>query len=490
MIYSQYTRFFTDIDGKSFGLLVNSLSGAVDLIACDVYAAWHERVAPEVFPEHARTRLLARGHFHAGSEETEHTFFVSASAALHEKSAAEATNAFWIIPTYRCNLRCSYCFQDHAMHAADSAFDSDLSPQEATGLIENLDRYGGIGTRPGQPRYLTLFGGEPLMRSVGDAVRTLVKCARNKGYKISAVTNGVELSHFVDVLGPDLIRWVQVTLDGIGGSHEKRRTGCGQPSFAQIADGIDIALARGVKVSLRTNVDRKLLDELTTMDEWIKARGWTTYKNFRWYTSPVETHSNESLRKITATTPDLIAHWSHHRSIKARPPYVGKHTATLRRLRQNGIAGRVETSACGAHSGMLFFDPRGDIYACAEQAGQRQFAVGNWRNVNVRASNLPWSERHVGASAVCSRCPNAFFCGGGCANAALNNGGDFFGPRCNGIKEAIDFASREFARGLIADKAIADALGASGSYSVNDDGIVITATSPEHYAERVSCARL
>jgi len=249
-------------------------------------------------------------------------------------------------------------------------------------------------------------------------------------------------------------------------------------------------LARGVKVSLRTNLDRKLLEELASMDDWIKSRGWPTFKNFRWYTSALEAHSNPSLTKIATNTADVVANWSNQRSIAARPPYVGKHAATLRRLRHKGISERIETSACGAHTGMMFFDARGDIYACAEQAGQIEFAVGSWRNAETAKPALPWAKRHVGASAVCSRCSNAFFCGGGCANAALQSGGDFFGPRCNGIKEAIDLASREFATALLADEGIAAELNINERYSVNPNNVVLSSTSTDNYVTQASCAPL
>ncbi|NEK20351.1 radical SAM/SPASM domain-containing protein [Rhizobium leguminosarum] len=490
MIYSQYTDFFGEIGGAPVGLLVNSITGAVDLIAGTIYRAWAQHSAPETFSESVRSRFLQRGHFYTGTAVLEQQFLASVSAALHEKAVAEATNAFWIIPTYRCNLRCAYCFQDHALHEGGTPATRDMTSADAIDLVDLLDQYGGIGRRPERPRYITLFGGEPLMRSVGETVRTLVDRARKKGYKISAVTNGVELEHFADVLGPDLIRWVQITLDGVQRSHEKRRSSCGAPSFEAIVRGIDLALSQGVKVSLRTNVDRKLLDELAGMDEWVKARGWTAFKNFRWYTSGVEVHNNPSLKKVAATTADLVSNWSGLRTIAARPPYVGKHAATLRKLRQRGISERIETSACGAHTGMMFFDPLGDVYACAEQAGQVEFAVGNWRNHTLGPSALPWASRHVGASPICSRCSNAFFCGGGCANAAMQNGGDFFGPRCNGIKDAIDFASRDFARNLLSDAVIARELEAHGSFSVNDDSIVLSSESVDIFVARASCAPL
>lgn len=489
MIRSQYTNFVADASRSGLGLLVHGISGAIDLLSGDLYKLWKDGAPPTCFPEFHRSRLLTRGHFFVGSEEEEYAYFREITRSLHAHDRENSRNSFWVIPTYRCNLRCSYCFQDHSLHRGEGAASRDMTPEEGVALIKALDRFGGPGKDPSKPRYITLFGGEPLMISIQSTVHAIVREARDRGYKVGAVTNGIDLEHFSSVLGPDAIRWLQVTLDGISALHDKRRAPCGEKGFDAIVRGIDTALARDATVVLRTNVDRSVLRELSSMQEWVQSQGWSKLKNFRWYMAPVETHENKSLDKVAVQTSDLIetARREGLRSVKA--PYVGKYRKTLSTLWKSGIASRVETSACGAHTDMYFFDPAGDIYACAEQVGQAQHVIGNLRDPTPPSGLHSWAERHVGNMPVCSRCSNALFCGGGCANAALRSTGDFFAARCNGIKSGLEEAAREFAAKLLIKLESESETELPELLCVNDDTIVLNNLSADQYLERILCAR-
>jgi uncharacterized protein len=490
MIRSQYTNFFAEASRNQVGLLLHGLSGAIDIISGDLYELWRRDSPPSYFPEAYRNRLLKRGYFFDGLEEDENIYFRKIAEALHARDRERAQNSFWVIPTYRCNLRCSYCFQDHSLHRGEGAARRDMTPEEGGALVRAFDRFGGPGKDPTKPRYITLFGGEPLMLSVESTVQAIVKEARERGYKIGAVTNGIELEYFSSVLGPDAIRWLQVTLDGVSELHDKRRMPCGARGFDAIVRGIDTALSCGATVVLRTNVDRSVLQQLTAMQDWVQSRGWSKLKNFRWYMAPIETHANKSLEKVAVHTPDLIkaARRDNLRTVKA--PYVGKYRKTLSTLQKFGIASRIETSACGAHTDMYFFDPAGDIYACAEQVGQPQHVVGRLHDPAPLSGRNSWAERHVGNMSDCSRCANALFCGGGCANAALRTTGDFFAARCNGIKSGLEEAAREFAGKVLSNLDADGGIELPQLLSVNDDDVVLSHLSVDEYVERVLCARL
>ena len=61
---------------------------------------------------------------------------------------------------------------------------------------------------------LTLFGGEPLRAVLVPTVAAILDRARTRGLRVGAITNGVELDAYADLLGPHGVAEVQVTLDG------------------------------------------------------------------------------------------------------------------------------------------------------------------------------------------------------------------------------------------------------------------------------------
>ena len=487
MIRSQYTNFVPDVADTPAGLLVHGVTGAVDIVAGSLYEAWCSGVPAEFLNAAHRQRLVERGHLYAGSASKEVREFQAIAGALHAQEMASSTNSFWIIPTYRCNLRCAYCFQDHALHRGEGLARRDMTPAEGEHLVDALERFGGACDPGGKGRYITLFGGEPLMSNTRATVEAIVRRARERGYRVGAVTNGVELERFADLTGPDAIRWLQVTLDGPQHLNDKRRIPIGDSAFEAIARGIDMALASGAKVSLRTNVDRAMSRALPSMEAWANARGWTDRRNFSWHASAVEVHANPSLGKVSIDVADLIAMVREAGLVSIKPPYFGKYRKTLSTLCESGIGSRIETSACGAHTSMYFLDPHGDVYACAEQVGQPDYAVGKFEDWAGPDGPYSWTTRHVGNMPVCSRCPNAFFCGGGCANAALQSTNDFFAPRCNGIQAGLQAAGRDFAARTLRKRALQGETGLPDLISINEDALILSGLSPVEYVKRVTC---
>lgn len=475
MLPSKYVNL---VDGGDVGLLVNGMSGAIDIVGTQVLN-WFKGLEPVEQTRNELVNVLARrGHLWDPEQGDETLRFRALVEALHRQRLATTINSFWVIPTYKCNLRCYYCFQGHELHRGEGLAVTDMSPEHATAMIDAFDSVGGPGpmVTDGKGRYITLFGGEPLMNSTRGTVEAIVQKARAKGYRVGAVTNGVELTSFEHLLGPNEIRWVQITLDGLAEYNEKRRLPTTGTGFDRIVAGISLALDRGVQVSVRTNADRKLANLVVELESWAADRGWTKHKNFSWYMTPTETHHNPSLGKVTIPMSDLIRTVRQKGNGTIRVPYRGKFHRLFRSLAQNGIAEHFETSSCGAHTNMYFFDPRGLVYACAEQVGNPDAAIGTYTAKGICLDSEKaslWTSRHIGNMPTCSSCANAAFCGGGCANAAQLETADFFGPRCHGIKDAFQDVGREYLSDLLAElRSSGTPLDGYSVYHVNSDEIV------------------
>lgn len=165
------------------------------------------------------------------------------------------------IPTFSCNLRCKYCYQDHTNHK--------MSIEVQDALIKMVERE----ARDKKNISLTWFGGEPLlamdvMENLSKRFRSLIK--ENGKYNASLVSNGYLLNREKAKLLKDLgVSRVQITLDGPREVHNSRRPSInGAGTYDTILNNIK-EISDIIKIDIRVNVDKnnkesalKVLDEL------------------------------------------------------------------------------------------------------------------------------------------------------------------------------------------------------------------------------------
>jgi uncharacterized protein len=432
--------------------------------------------------------LVDRGHLTYLSADAERQMFIETATAIHEGTIATALNGFWVMPTYMCNLRCPYCFQKHSLHRGENGFDKVLTRDQLPGLFEALDQLGGSRSPqfPRKRRYITLFGGEPLMAATESIVKELVPMAREREYKVGAITNALELDRFETILGTELIRWIQVTLDGPSEVQERQRPSANRiPSFEVVCCNISLALDKGTSVSLRTNVDVESFATVDQVQQIAERRGWTRYPNFSWNIAPIEKHVNRS-RASSALSPfSILSSAIESKKVRNAVPHRKPIQTVLKGLMHTSLGASIQTAACGSHSGMYLFDAFENVYSCSEQVGDANFRVGNFRNGKLSLDRdlvEIWQGRHVGSVDECSRCAYAFFCGGGCANAARLETGSMMAPRCFTFQNAFDHVAVEVVDELINANIVQ--MGHLDMLNLNSSATLMTGMSAEDYAVR------
>jgi uncharacterized protein len=438
-------------------ILVHGYSGAIDIVSSSLYQIICH---PEKLRDLNSTstlqiysRLLRRGYVVSLSEQEEQSDFRQIAGKIHNERCESSRNTFWVIPSYRCNLRCFYCFQEHALHQSTGPQSLVMDSETIEDAFVAMRALGGpfpFGTDR-SARYLTLFGGEPLTADTERAVRDITSKALAEGYKVGAVTNGLSLDRFADLLGPLGIRWLQITLDGTQPEHDRRRRSVNKiENFQTVVRNVSLALSSSATVNLRTNFDVALCSEISEIEAMAVRLGWADAPNFTWTVVPLENHLNRMASAAGDVSSIELNKLISEKNLRCvRPPHRDRALAQLESLLEVPIHALIETSSCGAHTGMWFFDPYHRIYSCAEQVGTPELAVGTYEGGALhidRDSAEIWKGRHVGSVEECSRCGYAFFCGGGCANAARLETGTLFAPRCFGIKEVFDQAASQFAK--------------------------------------------
>ncbi|MBN1791007.1 MAG: radical SAM protein [Bacteroidales bacterium] len=171
-------------------------------------------------------------------------------------------------PTYSCNFNCSYCYQEGYANQTGGN-----SPEVADAFFRYiLDHF------KGRRKYVTLFGGEPLLNSQQNKnfLEFFIGQCRKAGLELAVVTNGYNLHEFIPLLSQTGIREIQVTLDGPEKVHNERRPlKGGQGTFIQIVRGIDAALEAKLPVNLRVVLDRDNMASLPDLARYAIDKGWT-----------------------------------------------------------------------------------------------------------------------------------------------------------------------------------------------------------------------
>ncbi|HKC63893.1 MAG TPA: radical SAM protein [Pyrinomonadaceae bacterium] len=483
---SSYT-IYVDLPGsENEMLLVHGYTGAYDLVNRRVatylrsleakkaprplYGRWSpeppvegEIVSPS---EEAIEALKERGYLTEMSIEDEKTHLTEAVNKLHYLRALRQP-LYIFMPTYNCNLRCFYCFQDHMR--TNPAFSHLLRTMDRP-LIDRLfkampkiEALHGIAEGDERERNIGFFGGEPLLEENQPIIEYIMTKALSEGSaSFWAVTNGTDLHAYRDLLGPDKIAHIQITLDGTPEEHDRRRIYAdGSGSFERIARNLTMALDLGVEVQVRVNVDCNNIKQLPEIARVAIERRWDQYKNFDLHTAPINAHNEKTDEKTTMST------WELGEAMKElRQEY---NEMRVYRLPDAGMKSRArqifthqldptpgfKTGFCSAHDRMYIFDVFADIYACWDRTGDPEIRIGSVNEEGEIKSNPKvlqmWRSRTAASNPVCQKCRYLLHCGGGCAVLAENSHGVFFGNFCD------DFGKRF--RASVAEAFIEHALG-------------------------------
>lgn len=141
--------------------------------------------------------------------------------------------------TDRCDLRCTYCMSEHMT----------FLPRQDVLTLEELYRLATIFMRGGV-RKVRLTGGEPLVRkNVMQLFNLLAPHLENGDLEeVTLTTNGTLLVRHAEALFAAGVRRVNVSLDTLDAGRYAQITRWGR--LQPVLDGIDAALAAGLKVKL------------------------------------------------------------------------------------------------------------------------------------------------------------------------------------------------------------------------------------------------
>jgi uncharacterized protein len=430
-------------------LLINTLSGALDIVDGQVYktaqglATGDLDTALQLGPE---LEARFRKRFYLFDTEAEETAYCEALFKAMKQRLEKEPLQFAICPTYACNLRCTYCFEGQLTAGPVKIMTEDQLDHAFQSIEVLRDRF-----HPSSEARVILFGGEPLLRPAHSCVEQILLRSAQKGYGVDIVTNGVDAGHFADLLSAHraAIKQIQITLDGPQEVHDQRRMfKGGEGTFKKITANVQKLLELGLPVTVRVNVDKDNVEQLPQLVEFIDQQGWNLFPNFSCYIFPVTAHSEEvaahTLEEDKLLAKVQLMFQGEGKALPAFAVYGFKvlgHVASVIAPESISLKMPPLFTYCEANGLRYFgFGPDGMIYPCGQTIGQKDLAIGSYYpTLDLQERRCgDWQTRSVLTIPGCKECPIATLCGGGCAYGAYKQTSSILNPNCQSCGSVLE----------------------------------------------------
>lgn len=362
--------------------------------------------------------LANRGYI---TEMTEDEEFKIIEKVSHTLNAVSRRNlCITIMPTYNCNFRCEYCFEQNLLSKGKEFLNHKMTKEIVDAVFVQLKKYKEQGMHVGS---VYLFGGEPLLKTNKDIVAYICQKCRELDISISCVSNGYHLDEYIDLVKEYKFDKIQITLDGIGEEHDKRRFLVGgQGTYDRIKTNISLALENGINISIRSNVNKKNAASVQGLIEEYKKENWIGKPNFHYYFK-TNIKCYEEKDEDFLSDVELMGQLSEYVGettgrFQLNSIYSGLAQGISYMLKNNGFA-PLRSGYCGANTGMYTIDPFGNIYPCWDVLAEEDCRIGtvdlDKGEFVLTDEHQTWKERTVDRIDDCKTCRYMLFCGGGCS---------------------------------------------------------------------------
>ncbi len=362
-----------------------------------------------------------------------------------ERKVGYQPTAVTLLPTYDCNLRCSYCYAAAGEDSSGQQVQLSVKPTPLEGLgvmnprvargavdliVENA-----LANKTDKVSLSFHGGGEPLlgknMPLVKEAVGYFKQRAGEHNLKtnIGAVSNGT--------FGRETLEWVvgnfnslSLSIDGPKDVQDIQRPWKAGSSYDAVMNTLRFFEARGFKYGIRATITADSVRRMPEIIEFFHANS----KNKSFHLEPLFECGRCSTTKAKSPDPQ---------------EYVENMIRTLDRAEELGVevyysggsVDRVGLTFCGAAGSNFFVTPRGQVTTCLEVCrpedthaqtffvGKYDFKQGKFVFDQSRIAAL--GERQVTSMPYCGDCFAKYTCSGDCLAKVVEQSGDMMNPENN-----------------------------------------------------------
>jgi len=432
MYFSKHNIFSKIKDSENY-FIVNLLTGNADIVSPeDAHVINDVKNQKPIEKEGFISELTEKGYW---IDEVEEQKLYKSKYLDFIDSRDDDEIQLFFVPNYSCNFACSYCYQD------------EYAPSKGTLTNEIVDAFFVYIQKEfiGKRKYITVFGGEPLMNSPQqkETISYLIQKSNEANIEVCFVTNGYTLVDYIDILKQGRVREIQITLDGTASVHNTRRfLKGGAGTFDNIVAGVDACIANKLTVNLRMVIDKENINNLSDLAQFAIDKGWTSSNYFK-----TQIGRNYELHHCQSEASKLFSRVTLYEQLYAitkEQPHILEFYkpaySIAKFLSENGSLPNPLFDSCPACKTEWAFDYTGHIYPCTATVGKDEEVLGTFYPEISLKSELTeaWEMRDVVSIPQCKDCSVQLACGGGCGSVAKNNNGNVCSTDCRPIKELLE----------------------------------------------------
>lgn len=308
-----------------------------------------ETEPPSTSEWNTENEALIRGLFLVPKGKDETAFYQSVSALMKTFAQKKGNRAFMILPTFGCNARCVYCYEEGLKPIS-------MTPETADAAVRYI-----VETHATDPVKINWFGGEPLLRQ--DVIDRILVGLQKAGvrYRCGMVSNGSLITE--EIIGKMKGFWnltgIQISVDGCERDYIARKRYVGyRDYYHSVMRAVSGMSEAGIKVIIRCNTDYCIWDGVPQFLEDF-SRGVTHKENVKLYFAP--------LNEVRAGA-DAFALWEK---------ILGARTlireAGFEPLIQYGPKLSFDFYHCMADAGAAVIGPDGGLFPCEHCMEEARF---------------------------------------------------------------------------------------------------------------------
>ena len=420
--------------------MLNYLTGACDIITNEIHKALESECFDELMPH--EIHLLKQRKYIFESNEEYDKYVKELNDFLKEQDRKAYPN-FVIIPSYDCNLSCSYCFESNYKLTSQksTSLDIDLIFQFIEHIVDDFKLIMKENEFEAKKIRITLMGGEPLLRKNYAVISELLKKIFMRGYSYHVITNGVEILEFIDLFKTFPPLSIQITLDGPKNIHDQRRCNKNKSgTFDSIIKNIHMLLIWQINVQIRINIDSENILELYKFSRFLNSE-FGNHHCLSAYIYPIQDGGCLYESNILSEE-EIIKSINHLASQGQMLDNIKKifHGSFLFDSIKSNIPFQLKFKNCSAFKKQYILDCNNDVYKCWYGIGNKNRAIGNLnKNItSLLALDNMWQNRSIISLEICNNCKYRYLCGTGCLSHIYKNICDLKKSRCLNFKKLLE----------------------------------------------------
>ncbi len=303
--------------------------------------------------------------------------------------------------TYRCNLRCTFCYAGCNCTTNPVGDDREMNTAEIKRVLRRIYRDAEVPS-------VSFTGGEPTLRA---DLSELIRYAKELGMWVNLITNGTRIEReSAEALADAGLDSAQVSLEGVSAAVHERVTMIPQ-SFALTVAAVQHLKESGIPVHTNTTVNRDNLHECARMPAFVKHELGNKKFSMNLVVPTGSAALNERLVvRYSEVGPHLTAIAAESRRHGVEFMWYSPTPMCM----FNPVANGLGNKGCSACDGLLSVGANGDVLPCASY----DESLGNILQQDVREI---WATRRAEyfrdkalAHPGCRTCEHFAVCNGAC----------------------------------------------------------------------------